>query len=139
MNQPRMNQLRIEQLCHQFGCVMIEADSHTIQIAGSHTVAPSKLVDAIKFASGKSVVWHVWRAAQLESAQQHHATVLTPPDSTGDDVKTKQLLEYIIQQAITRRASDIHLEPKRDGLSVRLRIDGVLQPLPLPSGSETLR
>lgn len=139
MNQPRMNQSRIEQLCHQFGCVMIEADSHTIQIAGPHAVAPSKLIDAIKFASGKSVVWHVWGAAQLESAQQHHATVLNPPDSTGDDVKTKQLLEYIIQQALTRRASDIHLEPKRDGLSVRLRIDGVLQPLPLPSGSETLR
>ena len=139
MNQPRMNQLRIEQLCHQFGCHMIEEDSHAIQVAGSHAVAPNKLVDAIKFASGKSVVWHVWGAAQLESAQQHHATALTPPDGTGDDVKTKQLLEYIIQQALKRRASDIHLEPKLNSLSVRLRIDGVLQPLPIPNGSETLR
>lgn len=134
-----MNQPHIEQLCHQFGCVMIEADSQAIQIAGSHAVAPDKLVDAIKFASGKSVVWHQWRAAQLESAQQHHATVLTPADGTGDDVKTKQLLDYIIQQALKRRASDIHFEPKLDSLSVRLRIDGVLQPLPIPNGSETLR
>lgn len=134
-----MNQPHIEQLCHQFGCVMIEADSQAIQIAGPHTVAPSKLIDAIKFASGKSVVWHMWGAAQLESAQQHHATALTPQDGTGDDIKTKQLLEYIIQQALKRRASDIHLEPKLNSLSVRLRIDGVLQPLPIPNGSETLR
>ncbi|NTV12764.1 MAG: Flp pilus assembly complex ATPase component TadA [Desulfobulbaceae bacterium] len=33
----------------------------------------------------------------------------------------------LIDMAITRRASDIHLEPQADGLLVRFRIDGILQ------------
>ena len=32
----------------------------------------------------------------------------------------------IIQLALERRATDIHLEPVRDGLSVRIRVDGIL-------------
>jgi general secretion pathway protein E len=33
----------------------------------------------------------------------------------------------LIDMAVTRRASDIHLEPQADGLLVRFRIDGILQ------------
>ncbi|WP_445082595.1 hypothetical protein [Candidatus Pantoea persica] len=35
----------------------------------------------------------------------------------------------MLRQALRRRASGIHIEPQRDGVRVRLRIDGVLQPL----------
>jgi type II secretory ATPase GspE/PulE/Tfp pilus assembly ATPase PilB-like protein len=37
------------------------------------------------------------------------------------------LARRILQNALEREASDIHLEPVRDGLMVRCRIDGVLQ------------
>jgi len=33
----------------------------------------------------------------------------------------------LIDMAVTRRASDIHLEPQSDGLLVRFRVDGILQ------------
>jgi len=36
-------------------------------------------------------------------------------------------IDLIIQQAIRNRASDIHIEPHKDKLQVRYRIDGVLQ------------
>ena len=39
-------------------------------------------------------------------------------------------MDQILRQAIQRRASDVHFEPQRHGLRVRLRIDGVLHPLP---------
>jgi general secretion pathway protein E len=35
-------------------------------------------------------------------------------------------VEYLLQYAFDQRASDIHIEPKRDHSHVRLRIDGVL-------------
>lgn len=38
-----------------------------------------------------------------------------------------QLLNRILSQAIKRQASDIHIEPYKKQLAVRLRIDGVLQ------------
>lgn len=40
---------------------------------------------------------------------------------------TTQLLEAILAGAINQNASDIHLEPGEEELSVRFRIDGVLQ------------
>lgn len=94
------------------------------------------MTDAIKFATGKSVVWHSWSPAQLESAIQNHTV---PSGPTEDDSRVMQRLEHILTQAVKRRASDIHLEPNARGLSVRLRIDGVLQELPIASGAETLR
>ncbi|MBS0654282.1 MAG: type II secretion system ATPase GspE [Verrucomicrobia bacterium] len=44
-----------------------------------------------------------------------------------------RLLNYIISEAIQQNASDIHFEPKETGLSVRYRIDGVLQTKLSPS------
>ena len=38
-----------------------------------------------------------------------------------------KLLNFIIQQAIEKRASDIHIEPFRDYLKIRYRIDGELR------------
>jgi len=38
-------------------------------------------------------------------------------------------VEYLMRQAFEQRASDIHIEPRRAGTSVRLRIDGVLHPV----------
>ena len=39
------------------------------------------------------------------------------------------IVEYIFKSAVDMKASDVHLEPSREGLSVRLRIDGMLYPL----------
>ncbi len=38
-----------------------------------------------------------------------------------------RLVNQILSDAITEEASDVHIEPKEDGVSVRFRIDGVLR------------
>ena len=40
----------------------------------------------------------------------------------------------LFEQAVELRASDIHVEAMRSGLSVRMRVDGLLKPVPAPSG-----
>jgi general secretion pathway protein E len=40
----------------------------------------------------------------------------------------------ILEKAVELRASDIHIEPFRSGLTVRLRVDGLLRPIPAPAG-----
>ncbi|WP_409998983.1 GspE/PulE family protein [Bradyrhizobium sp. SZCCHNRI2007] len=40
----------------------------------------------------------------------------------------------LFERAVELRASDIHIEAMRSGLSVRMRVDGLLKPLPEPSG-----
>ena len=41
----------------------------------------------------------------------------------------------LLEKAIELRASDIHIEPFRSGLTIRLRVDGLLRPVPTPAGA----
>lgn len=47
------------------------------------------------------------------------------------DVGTVRFVWELLSEAVTRRASDIHLEPSIEGLQVRLRVDGLLEVLPV--------
>ncbi|MCK5944697.1 MAG: type II/IV secretion system protein [Planctomycetes bacterium] len=52
----------------------------------------------------------------------------------GDDAVI-QLVDHLIEEGMRARASDIHIEPQRDGLRVRIRVDGDLDTLYLlPAG-----
>ena len=44
----------------------------------------------------------------------------------GEDAPVIRLANLIINQAISDRASDIHIEPRKEGVKVRYRVDGVL-------------
>jgi general secretion pathway protein E len=43
-------------------------------------------------------------------------------------------LNDLFERAVELRASDIHVEPGRSGLSVRMRVDGLLRNVPAPTG-----
>ncbi|MBF0477322.1 MAG: type II/IV secretion system protein, partial [Deltaproteobacteria bacterium] len=45
---------------------------------------------------------------------------------TSSDEHIKRAVDYLFQYALEQRASDIHIEPKRDNNIIRFRIDGVL-------------
>ncbi len=48
---------------------------------------------------------------------------------TLDEVRSDDILNYLITQADTLGASDIHLENQRNNVRVRFRIDGTLHPI----------
>ena len=53
----------------------------------------------------------------------------------ASDKPIVQAVDYLLRYAFDNRASDIHIEPKRETSLVRLRIDGVLHPVyTLPAG-----
>jgi len=43
-----------------------------------------------------------------------------------DELDAVQVLDHLVRRAVAMEASDIHIEPKRDALRVRYRIDGVM-------------
>jgi type II secretory ATPase GspE/PulE/Tfp pilus assembly ATPase PilB-like protein len=49
-----------------------------------------------------------------------------PPDRTAQP-DAPQLVETILQRAVSARASDVHFEPTADGYEVRFRVDGLLE------------
>src|SRR5688572_28565647 len=45
---------------------------------------------------------------------------------TSDDVDAVKVLDHLVRRAVAMGASDIHVEPRRDTLRVRYRVDGVM-------------
>src|SRR5271165_7301508 len=46
--------------------------------------------------------------------------------SGKDEFDAVQVLDHLVRRAVAMEASDIHIEPKRDTVRVRYRIDGVM-------------
>ncbi|QXH56839.1 GspE/PulE family protein [Pseudomonas maumuensis] len=60
------------------------------------------------------------------------------PQASADDAHIVHIVDWMLQYAIEQRASDIHLEPRREQGQLRLRIDGLLHPVYAFPASVTL-
>lgn len=65
--------------------------------------------------------------------EEEEALSLDELIAKSEETPVVRLVDLIIKQAIEESASDIHIEPQRDKLSLRYRIDGVLYEVPPPS------
>ena len=54
-------------------------------------------------------------------------------DNIAQDASIVRFVNQILADAISQRATDIHLEPFEDELQIRYRVDGVLQDVPVPA------
>jgi general secretion pathway protein E len=64
----------------------------------------------------------------LEDATEQDAEL----SALAEEPSVVRLVNEILMEAISLRASDVHIETQRSGLRVRYRIDGVLHPQPMP-------
>jgi len=104
-------------------------------------------LQAIQFATGQTARRYVATQRDIEAAidrlyfeSEVSAETASDPSSAaaGDEdierlrdlaseAPVIRLVQRLVTQAIERKASDIHIEPMEDRLSVRYRIDGLLQ------------
>ena len=80
---------------------------------------------------------HINKVQALATAAPHrergarpskdYAKLLTQELARGPGTSIIRLVDALVQCAYSARASDVHLDPREDGVTVRLRIDGVLQ------------
>ena len=57
---------------------------------------------------------------------EQYVKISSSKEITSSDKNIKTAIDHLFNYAFEERASDIHIEPKRDVCKVRLRIDGVL-------------
>src|SRR3989344_1862589 len=62
-------------------------------------------------------------------ATSDQSDMVAAVSATLDKVRPDDMLAYLVQQAYTLKASDIHLECQRQNVRVRFRVDGVLHPV----------
>ncbi|MGQ0647755.1 MAG: ATPase, T2SS/T4P/T4SS family [Gemmatimonadaceae bacterium] len=143
-----------ETLARRYHVVPLALSASTLDIATSN---PNDLdcERTIGFATGRAVRMRLAApsaiALRIEELYQPEKVVTRLIDAVGDaDVETVdesaqladfdvgaekasarpiiRLVDHIIAEGITQRASDIHLEVQEGGLQVMLRVDGVLRP-----------
>lgn len=116
----------LQTLCARYQAVILQHDATQLRIAVADTPDPL-LLEALQFASQCSVDVECWPTARLE---QHLHSMDAAPREQATAESAINAVEQILRQAIQRRASDVHFEPQRTSLRVRMRIDGVLHKLP---------
>lgn len=129
----------------------IHEDDTAIILAVADPTDPAA-ADGVRLASGKQVTLKVASASDIEAAHArwrgadpggglHSAIAAAAGESEADADQLKdiasqapvvRLVSDIVAEAQERRASDIHIEPFRDRLRLRFRIDGVLHDRPAP-------
>ncbi len=67
--------------------------------------------------------------------KESKATDLDKIIEKAEEAPVIKLVDLIIKQAIDQRASDIHIEPFKERINLRYRIDGALYQIPPPSRS----
>ncbi|MGP3590460.1 type II secretion system protein GspE [Vagococcus sp. WN89Y] len=120
-------------LCERHNAVLLNSDADLLTIAVVETPTPA-LMESLSFAAQKRVDIRCWTPEQMDKHHQMAAQTHLPA-VTDDAASAVELLNQTLQQALRLRASDIHFEPAEHHYSIRLRVDGVLHPLPsLPVG-----
>ena len=79
-------------------------------------------VNQVTFQLGAPVSWYLAQQQQIEALLE---TSKLP--AADDDFSATGRIQQIFEEAISRRCSDIHLEPEKNKLRIRYRIDGYLQ------------
>ncbi len=59
-------------------------------------------------------------------------------DKAAEDASIIRFVNQVLGDAISLRASDIHVEPFEHELRIRYRIDGLLQEVPVPATDQAL-
>ncbi|MBS1254590.1 MAG: putative type II secretion system protein HxcR [Deltaproteobacteria bacterium] len=109
-----------KQLFKQTGILPIRLGS---KLAGLLSVQSNWLgLNMVAFHLGQPVCWYLAQQQQIEALLESSEL------PTGDaDISATGKIHQVFEEAILRRCSDIHLEPEKNQLRVRFRIDGYLQ------------
>jgi type IV pilus assembly protein PilB len=141
---PTLSTLIPEGFARRHGAVALECrgDEIVVAIGDPNDVLA---LDDLRFLTGKTITPVIADAGQIAHALDRAYQASTMEDhiddaandidveeaSTSDDIRVKdgpivRLVSAMFEQAVTDRASDIHIEPDSKSVRIRLRIDGVL-------------
>ncbi len=65
----------------------------------------------------------------VKIAKEGDSDTIAEVSKTLETVRSDDILNYLIDQAYKLGASDIHIEPQRDHVRIRFRVDGALHPV----------
>lgn len=86
-----------------------------------------KVIEVVKREEGQLEVTSEWLQGFKEKLRDHAGSNAALTSSFLNSLPVVDLVNFVIGTAIDRRATDIHIEPRRNGTMVRLREDSMLK------------
>ena len=137
-----------ERIARRNGILPIAVDNRTVTYATGRLWNGDADRD-VTFASGRTPVAMLARPTELQAAIDRHfpkegeidllldrvrsTALIDVVDSDDANVTTDSpiidLCNHMIARAVEAHASDVHIEPAAQGLVVRFRLDGILEPM----------
>ena len=125
-------------------CIVFKSDRPEVKL-GIVDPFNAEAIRGVKFATGREVEITVLRAAEhrrlFSQTYEDTGAAWRQEVAERDEGRSETVLEFDrdapvarrlatwLADAVARRASDVHIEPRSNSLCVRYRIDGVLQPV----------
>jgi type IV pilus assembly protein PilB len=131
--------------CRKHAIAPVLTSKGSLKVYTSEPMAPG-LLNQISFRTGQKVEIAYATDEAIQAYLSHYEGRLAPSASPSpseefvaesEETETSspavQLLQHYLEEAIRRKASDVHLEHLIQGVRVRFRIDGVLYDIDRPS------
>jgi type IV pilus assembly protein PilB len=112
--------------CQQHGFVALRRDGNRICVAFSDPMDTSRVEAAEQVFGRDNIIPYIARRASIEAALVRLHGRAGRAAGGPEEVDAVGLVGEMIGAAMQQGASDIHIEPRADRLSVRFRCDGVL-------------
>jgi type IV pilus assembly protein PilB len=93
------------------------------------TKRPVKAAICGESAFDEAITLHFTARGKLKEARDEEAARPADEVALAQDASIIEIVDELISDAVSMKASDIHLEPREETLHVRCRIDGVLHDL----------
>ena len=119
----------IEAICQRYQAAILELNNQRLRIAMAET-PPHDMMTELRFIMPGVIDVECWPQARLEQYFRRAAEEIPENQEYQEEPGSSAVerIDNVLQMAVQKRASDIHIEPQEQGVQVRLRVDGVLQP-----------
>lgn len=120
------------EMLSEFNAFVVERTDTSITVAALEPRQPSLEVYLKRYFNNLTINWFratkddIREAMKLHNIDLLHEIELLLDSHFDNDSTIPKFVDYLIQYAFIRKASDIHIEPRRNEVTVRFRMDGIL-------------
>ncbi|MGO2347136.1 MAG: ATPase, T2SS/T4P/T4SS family, partial [Providencia sp.] len=143
MNYTRERQYIFKELknvCDKNYIIIIDYNHKRLSIAVSQK-PNDNVISTLRFIASVPVCYDIWPKEKIDHYFNHDIHEVQEEEKTYQTKETESLntsspaidfVEELLKSAVRKRSSDIHIEPTKQGIKIRIRVDGKLHFMPSP-------
>ncbi|EKT55911.1 ATPase, T2SS/T4P/T4SS family [Providencia sneebia] len=130
----------LKNICDKHYIIIVDYNEKRLSIALSKK-PEDNILATLRFIASVPVCYDIWPKEKIDHYFNQKYEEIQEPEPAYNPDENEQLntsspavdfVEEMLKSAVRKRASDIHIEPTKQGIKIRLRVDGKLYFIPSP-------